>query len=377
MAQSAALQLKELIDRSKKILITTKKQYSGDGLASCLAFYLTLKKLNKNAEVVIDDFNLPENYKFLPGAKEIQPTVKKAKKFIINLDISQTGIESLNYDIQGQNLRIHLSPSRGVFTPEDLRFETSEFAYDLILIIDTPELESLGKLYDWHRDLFSRLPVVNLDHNLSNEQYGHLNIVEITASSGAEIIYRLLDKWPVKIIDSAIATCLLTGLIDKTRSFKTSNVSPEVLKIAGDLINLGANRKEIVTQLYQTKTIPMLKIWGKVLSRLEYDPRLKAVWSKLDLHDFTESHASEKDLLGVTSELIALNPLAEIIILFYQASVNQTKVIMHCPGLINALSLSRQFAPQGDKRSVAFVLDETLDQAETTVLGALPKAIIS
>src|SRR3989338_7068710 len=121
MPQTIEQQIKELIKRSGKILITTAKQFSGDGLASSLALLLILKKLNKNAEIIINDFKLPEQYRFLPGADQVKASVKKLKKFIINLDISQTGIEDLSYDIKDNNLRIHLTPRQGVFTPEDLK----------------------------------------------------------------------------------------------------------------------------------------------------------------------------------------------------------------------------------------------------------------
>ena len=377
MAKNIEKQVKELIAKSTKILITTSRQFSGDGLASALALLLIAKKLNKNAEIIINDFKLPESYSFLPEIEKIKATVKKVKKFVINLDISQTGIEDLNYDIKDNNLRIHLCPKQGIFSPEDLKFQTGDFAYDLIFTVDTPELESLGSLYDHHRDLFYQIPVINIDHQASNEQYGHINLVNITAASTAEVIYNLLNDWPETILDQEIATCLLTGIISKTKSFKTANVSPEVLNIAGELIKAGADRKEIVTHLYQTKTIPTLKLWGKVLSRLQADPACKLVWSKLDLHDFTESGANAKDLSGVIDELITNSPLAEVIILFYQNKSGQTKILLHAEGSQNALGLARQFRPTGNKNDATFVLDEDLDRVEEKVLLGIKSQIIS
>ncbi len=377
MSQNTSSQIRELIAKSKKILITTRKQFTGDGLASCLALLLILQKLNKNAEVVIDNFKLPDNLKFLPGVDRVKNEVKRLKKFIINLDISQTGVEALNYDIQGNNLRIHLTPKFGVFTPEDLKFETSQFTFDLIIAVDTPELEGLGKLYDHHRDIFYQIPVINIDHSPNNEQYGHVNLVDLTAASTAEIIFQLTGQLGDSLLDQKIATCLLAGLISKTKSFKTNQVTPQALKIAGELINLGANRKEIVTHLYQTKTISTLKLWGRILSRLQADPTFKMVWSKLDLHDFTEAGATAKDISGVIEDLIASSPMAQIIILFYQLGLNQTKVILHTQDLTNALALSRQFTPLGDKNNASFVVNADLEQTENQVLTAIKSQINS
>lgn len=375
MERNISSPIKELIVKSKKILITTRKQFTGDGLASALALLLILQKLNKNAEVVIDNFKLPDNLKFLPEVDKVKNEVKRLKKFIINLDISQTGVEALNYDIQGNNLRIHLTPKFGVFTPEDLKFETSQFTFDLIICVDAPELEGLGKLYDHHRDIFYQIPVINIDHSASNEQYGHVNLVDLTAASTAEIVFALCAGLGENLLDQKIATCLLAGLISKTKSFKTNQVTPQALKIAGELINLGANRKEIVTHLYQTKTIATLKLWGKILSRLQADPAAKIVWSKLDLHDFTEAGAAEKDLAGVAEELITSSPLAQIVVLFFQLGLNQTKVLLHTRDLSNALVLTREFNSSGDKKNASFVVNEGLEQAEQLVLDSLKNQI--
>ena len=73
-------------------------------------------------------------------------------------------------------------------------------------------------------------------------------------------------------IDAKIATCLLTGLILSTRGFSNQNVTASSLKIASKLIELGANRENIIASLYQTKSISLLKSWGHILSELNYDP---------------------------------------------------------------------------------------------------------
>ena len=272
MTQEIPKQIQQLIETSKRILITTSHQFSGDDLASAVALFLILNKLNKNAEIVIDSFELPQEFGFLPEVRNIKPNVKKLKKYLINLNISQTGIEELAYDIEGDNLRIHFSPKKGVLTPEDLTFNTSEFSFDLIFTVGAADLESLGTLYDHHRDLFYQIPVINIDNSPSNDSFGHINLIDVTATSSAEIIYNLIKNLQLPVLDEKISTCLLTGMIAATRSFKTENVTPISLTIASELMNLGANRQEIITKLYQTKTISILKLWGKILTRLQSDP---------------------------------------------------------------------------------------------------------
>jgi len=375
MARETNLQIKELLEKSKKILLTTSKQTTGDGLASSLAMFLFLKKINKNCEIIIDDFILPQEYSFLPQVEEIKKEAARLKKFIINLNIAQTGIEELSYDVDGQNLKIFVSPKQGVFTPEDLKFATSEFTYDLIIVLGTPDLESLGKLYDHHRDLFYQLPVINIDHQPANEQYGHLNLVDITAASSSEVVYSLINDWPEKLLDEKIATCLLTGLISATQGFRTAKVTPQSLVAAGELMKLGANRQNIVNQLYQTKTIDALKLWGRLLSRLQYDPRLKLIHSKLNPFDFTESNATEKDLGNIIDELISHHPSAELIILFYQTTNGQTQVLAKSLSNANLLSLLKPFEPRGSAQQVGLTLAKNLEDAEKEIIDFLTQQI--
>ncbi|MBU1037256.1 DHH family phosphoesterase [Patescibacteria group bacterium] len=371
MARKISDQVKELIEKSKKILITTKGKFSGDGLASCLALAQVLKKVNKNSEIIIENFNLPQQYSFLPNISQIKPEAIKLKKFIINLDISQTGIDELSYDINGDNLRIYLSPQRGVFTSQDLKFQTSLFAYDLIFTLDTPDLEAIGKLYDNHRDLFYQIPVVNVDNSPDNEQYGHINIVDITATATTEILYNLINKWSEELIDEQLATCLLAGMIKATNCFKTANVTPNALQIVSHLIDSGANRREIINNLYQTKTINTLKLWGRILSRLQSNEQNKLIWSKLTPNDFIETGAKEEDAVGVINELIAHSPSAEIFVLFYQLEEGQTKVIAHSLGNYSILALTRSFSSTGDKNEVSFTLNKNLQDSEKEVIETI------
>lgn len=371
MKDTQALQLKELILKSRKILLTTKRAYNGDGLASALALFLILKKFNKNADIIIDGFNPAGNYAFLPEIENIKSEAKRLNKTTLNINIAQTGLEDLSYDIKGANLKIYLSPRQGQWEAEDITLANGEFAYDLIIAVDTPELETLGKLYDHHRDLFFQVPLVNIDHQFANEQYGHLNIVDVTAAAVAEIIFNLSLEWLPEEIDSTIATCLLTGLIDKTKSFKAPNVTPQALTAASKLMSLGANRKEIVTRLYQTKTMPILKLWGKILSRLSSDAALKMVWSKADLTDFTDSGSSWHDVPALIEDIITSSPQAETVILIYQTNIEEAKVTVHSQSSVSALALAKAFSPTGDKTQAYFSLSGNLAEIEAKVIAEI------
>jgi len=63
---------------------------------------------------------------------------------------------------------------------------------DVIFTFDTPNFELFKNVYLENQFLFQRVPVVNIDHHVSNTNYANINIVE-EASSAAEILYKVID----------------------------------------------------------------------------------------------------------------------------------------------------------------------------------------
>ena len=104
-------------------------------------------------------------------------------------------------------------------------------------------------------------------------------------------------------------------------------------------------------------------------------PGKKLVWSKLDLHDFTETASGPKDIKGVVDELIVASPLAEVVVLFYQIDSQNTKIILHTQGPKNALSLVRQYSSEGNKYNAYFSINKNLKEAETEIINHLKSQI--
>jgi len=358
MALTPNQQIFELIKNSQKILIVFKKNFTGDALASSLAIFLLLKKLNKQADIVCHNFIIPQNYAFLPEIDKIKSEIKGLKRFIISLEIKDNKIKDFSYDIKNEKLNIYLTPEKGTLDEEKINFKAGDYKYDLIITIDTDDLESLGEIHEQNTDFFYNTPIINIDHNPENEQYGQINLVELTKTSIAEMLFDLIENYDLKLIDSEIATCLLAGMIAKTKSFRSSNVTPRVLNVASQLILNGAERDLIIQNLYRTKSINILKLWGKVLARLKNDSQYKMAWSYLQQKDFIELNLQNTNLTELIEELIANAPEAEIIILFYE---NQKKTIsgqIYTSKNYDSLYLAKNFKPTGNKRLSEFEISK-------------------
>jgi len=352
-------QIFELIKNSQKILLTFKKNFSGDALASALAIFLLLQKMNKQADLVCQDFIIPQNYAFLPHLDKVKSDLNSLKRFIISLDLAENKVKDFSYDIKNNKLNIYLTPEKVILENKNISFKSGDYKYDLIITFDTDDLESLGDVYEKNTDFFYNTPLINIDNNPENEQYGQINLVELAKTSSAEIIFDLIEQYDLNLLDTEIATCLLTGMIAKTRSFRSLSVTPRVLNVASQLILNGADRDLIIQNLYRTKSINTLKLWGKVLARLKNDPAYKMAWSYLTQKDFIELNIQNPNLSEVIEELITSAPEAEIIVLFTENKNQTISGLIYTSKNYDSLYLAKAFNPFGTKTFATFELEKT------------------
>ncbi len=365
-------QIFEQIKNSQKILIAFKKDLNGDALSSSLAIFLLLKKLNKQADIICQDFIAPKNFQFLTQLDQVKPGLKGVKNFVISLDMTKGKVKNFSYDIKDNQLNIYLTPESGNLDEKNISLKSGNYKYDLIITLDSDSLESLGQIYEQNTDFFFNTTIINLDHSPENEQYGQINLVELAKTSTAEIIFDLIEQYDINLLDQEIATCLLAGMISKTKSFKTSNVTPRALNIASQLILNGADRDLIIQHLYRTKSINTLKLWGKVLARIKNDPNYKMVWSYLTQKYLIELNLQNPNLSEVIEELIISSPEAEIVTLFYENEKQTISGIIYTSKNYDSLYLAKSFHPFGTKTLATFEINTAdLVQASKEVIESV------
>lgn len=368
-------QIIEQIKKANNILITFSKSWNGDAIASALAFYLFLKKMDKNVEIAADKNIHSDIFDFLPAYAQIGRHLDNVRKFVLSLDSTNAKVEKVKYTSEENTIKFIITTKEGVFTPDDVRLAPGDFKYDLTLVFDTPDLESLGSIYENNTEYFYNVPIINFDHNPDNEQYGQINKVELTAVSTSEVVFNLLSNYSRDMIDEDIATCLLAGIIAETRSFKTQFITPSALSVSSQLIAMGARREEIVNRLYRSRSINVLKLWGRVLARLTSGLDGKLVWTMLAASDFEKTGTDENDLDEVIDELIVNIPEAKIILIIYETHgitagsepTVATKAIVYTVKNFNALDLVKEWHPVGTKNIAKIIIPKSLEEAEREI----------
>jgi len=375
-------QIEKILAGKKDILITFRQDGSGDAIASAAALALYLENLGKRVDIVVHSFSLPKNLNFLKKSQTIKNNFSHLQKFIITVDSEKTGVHELSYDLKEDKLRIFITPKQGFLTRDDIRTAQSDFKYDLIFTLDTPNLESLGPIYDSNTELFYDKPIINIDYKTTNEHFGQINAIDTTATSTGEVLFNLLENLGKEHINDKVAEAILTAIIFNTKSFKSQNIKPNTLSLASKLMKLGADRDHIVQNLYRTKTMSTLKLWGKALSNIEHDRSNNLVWTTITRDDFIRSGAHSQELYDIVEELISNSPEADLIVLFHEQSSEAEKtprihVILNVNKNYNASSLLQPFnSVVGDKKQATTIIaGKSLKEVEEEIIAHIKKQI--
>lgn len=382
MELSPQEQIKKIIGESKEVLLISDAKRGPDSIASLLAFQRALEKVDKKAIGVAQINKTYQNLKFLRGFENIQKDLKGAKDFIISLDISQTKVEQFRYKVKQNKLNIYITPSGGYFEPHDVKTKKGKSKYDLIIMLNTPALESLNSLYQKNAEIFYESPLVNIDCHSSNENYGEINLVEITASSTSEILFGVLNKLQENIIDQDIATSLLMGIIARTNNFQALNTTPRTFVSAAKLVDLGARREKIIQSLYKTRTLANLHLWGRALARLKSAVNDRIVWSILSHVDFEKSKSTPSDAERIINDLKNNTLHAEIIFLLAEEKAKQIHLKIQRVNqninltVLKETLLSKNFKEEKSQANLlSFTASEDLLSLEKTILQEIKKIL--
>ena len=359
MEHNPKSQIISLINDSKSILLVTHKQMDGDAIGSILALKEVLEKIDKKVEALVAN-SLPANLTYLNDYTTLKNRVDIQKDFIINLEIGDLKIDKLGYkkSPDGKNLSIVITPNSGELKTSDISFSESGSKYDLVIILGSPDLESLGSIYNHYSQLFFETPTAQIDHHSFNENYAKINFVDMTASSTCEMLVSLIEAIEssnsTKIFSESIATALLTGIINKTNSFQNLSTTPKSLTVAAQLVALGAEKDKIILNLFKSKPISTLKLWGRILNNLEEEDNF--VWAKVSQVDLEETGSHPSQINSVIDNLLKTASDFDFVILISETTEQDMQIeIRSLTPNFDSLALASHFGGNGNNQSSSFI----------------------
>ena len=298
-------EIKQLIGEAKNICLVPSQNNEPESLTATLALFYTLKELNKNVNLIIEDF--PEKLNFLIPSLDF---IASPKNFIISVPRKLADISQIYYEKNESNLEIHLTVDKGRIKKENISFYFSEPKPDIIITVGIGDFkkELAGKLDSFGFLLDS--PILNIDDNISNEKFGKINLVE--QKSLSEIVLDLIKSIDEILVKKDVANCLLAGLIIHYENFKKISTGPEIFHIAAELIKKGALQHQIYDNLHKM-TQKETRFLSSIFQNLQTTDNYEGSFAMLQSDEFQHFGKNEAVFavekiknIGVRDDLLVL-----------------------------------------------------------------------
>jgi phosphoesterase RecJ-like protein len=229
-------------------LITSHVRPDGDAIGSLIGLGLALQNAGKTVQMVLAD-GVPASFRFLEGSDQVR--------------------------------------------------KEPDGDFDTFISVDCADFKRTGKPFEsFHQ------PDINIDHHVTNECFGVLNLIEGKEVATAAILTKYLPAWGYEITQP-IAAALLIAIITDTLGFRTSNMTPDALRQAADLMETGVNMPELYMRGLVRRSLAASRYWGAGLSGLETSDGI--VWGTLTLEDRAASGYTGNDDADLINEISAID----------------------------------------------------------------------
>jgi len=308
MQETVKLVIKK-IKSSGKILLLSHVMPDGDNIGSLLGLYNSLKATGYNVTAANHD-PVPRSFSYLPNSDKIKKLA----------DINEK--------------------------------------YDLLVVLDSSSVERTGA-----KDLAQYSDfVIDIDHHVSNDNFGALNIVYTDYSSTVQIVYELIKKARLRL-DADVAACLYCGLMTDTVGFQTAATNESVFKMAAHLVALGASPNVTSREIFQNKSLASVIISGKTLSSMNFMNDGMICWSKVEQKTIKEANGTPGDSFGVVNQMLGIRGV-EVAVVFHEQSENKVILDFRSKSIIDVNKVATHFGGGGHLRA-----------SGATVVGELNKVI--
>lgn len=303
------------IQQAHRIAVITHVAPDGDAIGSCLGLTYLLRGVGKGVTPVCPD-PVPYQVNWLPGVEEIVPVA-----------------------------------------PADV---------DLIISIDLSARDRMGDAYQ--EEVHGHLPLVNIDHHITNTHFGTVNWVAPEAVAACEMVYHLAQACGFPITPRT-ATYLLTGLLTDTRGLRTSNVNVRVLRVVTHLVELGAPLAEIMEMAFNRKPLALIRLWGLAINAMHVEPE-GIVWTAIT-PEMREAVGYEEENDGGLVSFILAAEGAKVSAVFIQRANGQVNVSLRSRPGYDVAQVAFALGGGGHPQAAGATLEGPLEAVQARVIEAL------
>jgi hypothetical protein len=252
-------QIVEKIKSSTNILVTVSNNPSVDDLSAALGLTALLNKLDKHATAIFSGA-IPPAITFLDPDKVFENTADSLRDFIIALDKEKA--DHLRYKVEGDVVKIFITPYRTTITGDDLEFSQGDFNVELVLALGVANQDSLDMALAAHGRILHDVTVATFSAGEQVSRLGSIDWRDEGASSLCEMITSISEalKTDKPLLDKQISTALLTGIVASTDRFSNTRTTSRVMTMAAQLMAAGADQQLIAAKLQESHEINSLSV---------------------------------------------------------------------------------------------------------------------
>jgi len=310
------------IKKAQHILLASHSNPDGDAVSSLLALGLAIGKLNKKT-TIYNASPIPAVYRFLPSVERIVGRIKKAK------------------------------------------------LYDVALILDCGDLPRIGEA----SATVSQIPVIiNIDHHISNTRFGDIQLIDASACSTAEIVYRLIKALNAPI-DKAIATSIYTGILTDTGSFRFSNTNQAAFAISREMAELGVEPYNVAQHVFGTYSLGRIKLLNLALDSIEISDNGKLSVMTITSAMFAKTQTHPEDVDGMINYARRIEDV-KVAALIQEQKNGKTESDSQCrfhvslrsDGTVDVAVIAGSFGGGGHSSAAGFQVETTLAELKSEII---------
>ncbi|HEY4385911.1 MAG TPA: bifunctional oligoribonuclease/PAP phosphatase NrnA [Ktedonobacteraceae bacterium] len=324
LAPTLVAQAMDLITPAQRIALLAHERPDGDALGSALGLAHILRQLGKTCVPACAD-PLPHSFQFLPASADLQNSL---------------GDEN----------------------------------FDLVIALDAGELSRYGALYERHRAFLDRATILNIDHHVSSNGCGLVNIIDPTAAATAELLILFQQQAGLPLTQEA-ALCLLTGLITDTSSFQYSNTTPRTMEAGAAMLQAGAVAETIAKPIFRTHPLSHMRFMAAVINTAQTSCNGRLIWSYA-----TEKTVSDAGAIGNEDDNFSgmLRDIegVQIAAFFKNYDNNQnTRLSLRSSDPYNVAEICMKWGGGGHARAAGATIPLPLAEAISYVIPILEQAL--
>ena len=247
---STVAQVADKIKNSSNILVALSKNPSVDELSAALGLTFILDKLGKHATAIFSGA-VPNAIEFLEPEKTFESNTNSLQDFIIALNKDKA--DHLRYKIEGDFVKVYITPYRTTLSESDLEFSHGDFNVDLIIALNVDAEADLDSALSEYGKIKHDASSINISISAPGK-FGDLEWSDPAASSVSEMIVNLADilddgNSEEKLVEKETATALLAGIVAATNRFSNEHTSADTMSIASELMAAGADQQLISSSI--------------------------------------------------------------------------------------------------------------------------------